>query len=431
MKLSIFTPTHNPKYILDLWETIKDQPGDWEWVIVYNGVQAPNERKKIKRRKNTIKDDRVKQLIYPKRPYKANEHESRIGVLKRWACSQCTGDILVEVDHDDLLAPNCLEKIAKAFEDPEVGFVYSDFCEFYDDSWNSQVYGSNSGWKTYPVVFQDKTLIAHEAFEPDPRSVCQIEFAPNHVRAWRKTVYDELGGHADLSAGDDHELVCRTYLATKMKRIPECLYFYRRLPQNNNSYLKRYKEIRVQENANRNKFLYKLVEKWADDNNLPKVDLGAAHGKPEGYLGLDIEPDTTDITCDVTKGLPFEDNSVGIIRAVDFLEHIPNKIQIINEIYRVLAPGGWLFSITPSTDGRGAFQDPTHISFYNQNSFWYYTDEKFKKYIPALDCKFQPVRLFTNFPSQWHQTNNICYVYADLIAVKEGYRPPGIVNFSE
>ena len=33
-----------------------------------------------------------------------------------------------------------------------------------------------------------------------------------------------------------------------------------------------------------------------------------------------------------------------------------------------------LLSLTPSTDGRGAYQDPTHVAFYNENSFWYYTN---------------------------------------------------------
>ncbi len=31
--------------------------------------------------------------------------------------------------------------------------------------------------------------------------------------------------------------------------------------------------------------------------------------------------------------------------------------------------------LVPSTDGRGAFQDPTHVSFWNINSFMYYSIE--------------------------------------------------------
>jgi len=45
----------------------------------------------------------------------------------------------------------------------------------------------------------------------------------------------------------------------------------------------------------------------------------------------------------------------------------------MRETHRCLSPQGWLLSQTLSTDRRGAFQDPTHVSFWNSNSFWYYT----------------------------------------------------------
>jgi predicted SAM-dependent methyltransferase len=75
-------------------------------------------------------------------------------------------------------------------------------------------------------------------------------------------------------------------------------------------------------------------------------------------------------------GLPYEDSSVDMVRADDFLEHIPigKTVQVVTEIWRVLKPGGIFESLTPSTDGRGAFQDPTHASFWNANSWLYYTD---------------------------------------------------------
>ncbi len=50
----------------------------------------------------------------------------------------------------------------------------------------------------------------------------------------------------------------------------------------------------------------------------------------------------------------------------------------MEEIYRVLKPGGMFESSTPSTDGRGAFQDPTHVSFWNINSWLYYSDDAYR-----------------------------------------------------
>ncbi|MFE9190631.1 hypothetical protein ACFYL6_13575 [Micromonospora sp. NPDC007208] len=117
------------------------------------------------------------------------------------------------------------------------------------------------------------------------------------------------------------------------------------------------------------------------------------------------------------------------MRAVDFLEHIPDKIALFNELYRLLAPNGMLLSLTPSTDGRGAYQDPTHMAFYNENSFWYFTDAKYSRFVPEIKCRFQTSRLVTYFPSEWHQAHNIPYVSANLIAIKDdALRNGGLLN---
>jgi hypothetical protein len=95
----------------------------------------------------------------------------------------------------------------------------------------------------------------------------------------------------------------------------------------------------------------------------------------------------------------------------------------MKEIYRVLAPGGWLIAQVPSTDGRGAFQDPTHVSFWNENSFKYYTDHNKAKYI-GTPVRFQAVRVFTT------EKNNegVCWVVANLLSLKDGYKPAGIIE---
>ncbi len=97
----------------------------------------------------------------------------------------------------------------------------------------------------------------------------------------------------------------------------------------------------------------------------------------------------------------------------------------MNEIYRILVPGGWLLSRTPSTDGRGAFQDPTHCSFWNPNSFWYYTKKEQAKYVPGVECRFQGARIWQSYPSEWHEKHKILYVFGDLVALK-GQRQPGL-----
>jgi ubiquinone/menaquinone biosynthesis C-methylase UbiE len=93
--------------------------------------------------------------------------------------------------------------------------------------------------------------------------------------------------------------------------------------------------------------------------------------------------------ADVVTGLsgpwPWPDSSIEEIRAYDIIEHLPDKIHTMNEAWRVLKPGG-LFDIeVPTTDGAGAWCDPTHVSYWNRSSFDYYTAgnacrERFDRY---------------------------------------------------
>src|SRR4030042_3323773 len=100
----------------------------------------------------------------------------------------------------------------------------------------------------------------------------------------------------------------------------------------------------------------------------------------------------------------------------------------MNEVWRVLLDGGWLLSRTPSTDGRGAFQDPTHCAYYNENSFLYYTNADQAQYVPEIRARFQAVRLATDYPNEWCRAHKVPYVYADLAAVKTWRRRPGRVE---
>lgn len=81
----------------------------------------------------------------------------------------------------------------------------------------------------------------------------------------------------------------------------------------------------------------------------------------------------TDIVCDLEDDWPFKTESIDSIIAQDAIEHLHMPIHTMNEIWRVLKPNGEVFISVPSTDGRGAFQDPTHVSYWNQNSFFYYS----------------------------------------------------------
>jgi len=104
-----------------------------------------------------------------------------------------------------------------------------------------------------------------------------------------------------------------------------------------------------------------------------RLNLGCNQHPQEGYINVDIEPfEGVDVVCNLEEKWPWEDNSVEYILAEDIVEHLHEPIHTMNEVYRVLKPGGTAFIQVPSTDGKGAFQDPTHVSFWNEHSFFYY-----------------------------------------------------------
>lgn len=124
-----------------------------------------------------------------------------------------------------------------------------------------------------------------------------------------------------------------------------------------------------------------------------KLNLGCNRRKLDGYINVDIMQEVNpDLVCDVSKGLPFPDSSVDEVRAFDFLEHIAlgKTIFVVEEIWRVLKPGGVFEHFTPSTDGRGAFQDPTHVSFWNINSWLYYSHDAYRN-LYGIKAKFDIV----------------------------------------
>ena len=122
--------------------------------------------------------------------------------------------------------------------------------------------------------------------------------------------------------------------------------------------------------------------------NTTALDLGAGF-KPQNHfladscIGIDLnESHENGIICvDIgNEPLPFEDNSITYITAYDLLEHIP-RISIdrknpfifcMNEIYRVLKPGGIFLSSTPIFPYLGAFQDPTHTNIMTRDTFRMY-----------------------------------------------------------
>lgn len=155
-----------------------------------------------------------------------------------------------------------------------------------------------------------------------------------------------------------------------------------------------------------------LEEYLAGREGKAVINLGCGRANPPECFGVDIlEFPGVDLVADLSTGIPVPDSTFDVALAMDFLEHIPQgmpNIRIMEEIHRILKPGGQLHFDVPSTDGNnmGAFQDPTHVSFWNQKKFQYFMADEFGEGFRSLygiKCWFKPLRLETYY-NPWNVT---------------------------
>ncbi|UPS92013.1 class I SAM-dependent methyltransferase [Bizionia sp. M204] len=75
------------------------------------------------------------------------------------------------------------------------------------------------------------------------------------------------------------------------------------------------------------------------------------------YTTTDLESPIADVKADICN-LPFEDNSYDIILCNHVLEHIPDDTKAMQELFRVMKPGGYgIFQIPQDLNRDSTFED--------------------------------------------------------------------------
>jgi SAM-dependent methyltransferase len=116
--------------------------------------------------------------------------------------------------------------------------------------------------------------------------------------------------------------------------------------------------------------------------------------KCKTLIASDVNPSAVDVEdlnfsfvqiTDISN-IPLADKSVDTVSAFDLLEHIPRSwpsnsgeyrnpfIEIMNEIHRVLKPGGVFLAVTPAFPSPQAFQDPTHVNIISEETISYFDE---------------------------------------------------------
>lgn len=125
------------------------------------------------------------------------------------------------------------------------------------------------------------------------------------------------------------------------------------------------------------------------------IELGCGPNKRPGVIGIDqFNLPGVDFVTDLEHGLPFlETNSVDEIISRHVLEHIENFQLLMEEIHRVLKPGGKKVIIVPHFSSPYYYSDFTHRRFFGLYTFDYFADPastRLKRKVPSFysDLRF-------------------------------------------
>lgn len=118
-----------------------------------------------------------------------------------------------------------------------------------------------------------------------------------------------------------------------------------------------------------------------DPPALLKLDFGCGKNKREGFIGVDCHAfEGVDQVHDLRTPWPWEDESVEEAHASHFVEHLEpmERVHFVNELYRVLIPGGKAQIITPHWSSCRAYGDLTHKWPPVSEFWWYYLSKEWR-----------------------------------------------------
>lgn len=159
------------------------------------------------------------------------------------------------------------------------------------------------------------------------------------------------------------------------------------------------------------------IKQYIENKDYSIIELGPGDKKyDKNSIGIDIcEKDSVDYIADLRNGLVFlGKNSIDVIYAFHFLEHVDDLEFFLTEVYRVLKPGGSLIASVPHFSNPYFYSDYTHKSFWGLYTICYFSKQQlFKREIPkyynSLDFSIEYIKL--NFRSPFRIRNKIKQIF--------------------
>ena len=116
-------------------------------------------------------------------------------------------------------------------------------------------------------------------------------------------------------------------------------------------------------------------DKYRSEHAIVKIDLACGQNKTDGgYFGIDKVPgDKVDAVVDLEQfPWPIESDSAEDIVCNHYVEHTTDLIKFMDEVYRILKPGGKMKVVAPYYTSIRCWQDPTHKRAIGDATFLYF-----------------------------------------------------------
>jgi SAM-dependent methyltransferase len=132
------------------------------------------------------------------------------------------------------------------------------------------------------------------------------------------------------------------------------------------------------------------------------LDVGCGVNKFEGAVGLDNNPRTSaDVIHDLGNlPYPFPDNEFDLIVSRHVIEHVPDVMAFVTELYRIAKPGGRIRLVTPHYTNPDWPTDPTHRNHFNSYSFNTFIADR-QVFDFYTDVRLKPVKSYVSLLSLW------------------------------
>lgn len=154
-----------------------------------------------------------------------------------------------------------------------------------------------------------------------------------------------------------------------------------------------------------------------------KLNAGCGRDIKEGWINLDwVANPGVDVVADLnacaTTPLPFPDDHFDEINLSHVIEHIPNILPLMQELYRIAKPGGKAYVYVPYGSSDDAFEDPTHVAQYFHNSFGYFSQPFYWKADYGYRGDWEPARIVLCVPADRNQNSTADQVLQRVLTLR-------------